>query len=153
MNDEKFPRSAEEWRRLLSPANLLEDLVACLRGTELARRHFREVARVAGLVAGGRRSERQTQASAGLIFDVLAEYDSGNMLLAQARAEVLERQFEFRRLAATLERIATLEIVVVDTPRISPLAFPIWAEHVQSRLSTQDWLERVMEMARDLETG
>ena len=148
-----FPGDAPAWRRLLSPANLLEDLLACLRGTELARRHFREVARVAGLVAGGRRSERQTQASAGLIFDVLAEHDAANMLLVQARREVLERQFEYRRLAAALERIATLDIVVVDTPRISPLAFPLWAEQIQSRLTTQDWLARVMEMARDLETG
>ena len=148
-----LPGDAAAWRRLLSPAGLLADLVECLRGTELARRHFREVARVAGLVSGGRRSERQTQASAGLFFDVLLEHDAGNMLLAQARREVLERQFEYRRLAKTLERIATLDIVVVDTPRISPLAFPIWAEHIQSRLTTQDWLERVMEMARDLEAS
>ena len=148
-----LPGDAATWRRLLSPAGLLEDLVACLHGTELARRHFREVARVAGLVSGGRRSERQTQASAGLFFDVLLEHDADNMLLAQARREVLERQFEYRRLARTLERIATLDIVVVDTPRISPLAFPIWAEHVQSRLTTQDWLERVVEMARDLEAS
>jgi ATP-dependent Lhr-like helicase len=146
-----LPDDPEAWRRLLSPAGLLEDLLECLRGTEMARRHFREVARVAGLVASGGRSARQTQASAGLIFDVLSEHDAGNMLLEQARREVLERQFEYRRLEAALERIATLEIVVVDTPRISPLAFPLWAEHIQSRLTTQGWLERIMDMARDLE--
>jgi ATP-dependent Lhr-like helicase len=147
------PLPAEErvWRQLLSPANLLEDLLACLNGTEMARRHFREVARVAGLVAGGQRSQRQTQASAGLLFDVLSEHDAGNMLLGQARREVLERQFEFQRLAGALERIATLDLVVVDTPRISPLAFPLWAEHIQSRLTTQGWLERIMDMARELE--
>jgi ATP-dependent Lhr-like helicase len=111
------------WRRLLSPTNLLEDLLACLNTTEMARRHFREVARVAGLVASGQRSQRQTQASAGLIFDVLAEHDADNMLLGQARREVLERQFEFQRMEGTLARIATLELVIVDTQRISPLAW------------------------------
>ena len=35
--------------------------------------------------------------------------------------------------------------------RLSPLAFPIWAEFVQSRLTTQGWLERITEMARELE--
>jgi ATP-dependent Lhr-like helicase len=147
------PADADAWRRLLSPSRLLEDLLECLERTEMARRHFREVARVAGLIDARRQADRRTQASAGLIFDVLVEHDAGNMLLAQARREVLERQFEFRRLEAALERIATLEIVVVDTPRISPLAFPLWAEHVQSRLTTQGWLERVVEMARDLEAS
>ena len=139
------------WRRLLSPANLLEDLLACLNSTEMARRHFREIARVAGLVSGARKSDRQTQASAGLIFDVLAEHDAGNMLLAQARREVLEQQFEFRRLHDALAAIAARDIRIVETPRISPLAFPIWAEFVQSRLTTKDWLTRITDMARELE--
>jgi ATP-dependent helicase Lhr and Lhr-like helicase len=141
------------WRRLLSPANLLEDLLACLNGTEMARRHFREIARVAGLVAGAARTNRQTQASAGLIYDVLLEHDADNMLLAQARREVLEQQFEFRRLHDALTAIGTKDIRIVATPRISPLAFPIWAEFVQSRLTTQGWLERIAEMARDLEAA
>jgi ATP-dependent helicase Lhr and Lhr-like helicase len=141
------------WRRLLSPANLLDDLLACLNATEMARRHFREIARVAGLVSGSRTTERQTQASSGLIFDVLLEHDAGNMLLAQARREVLERQFELRRLEAALETIAAKEFRIVTTPRISPLAFPIWAEFVQSRLSTKDWLTRITDMARELEAA
>ena len=136
---------------MLSPANLLEDLLACLNGTEMARRHFREIARVAGLVAGGRRTNRQTQSSAGLIFDVLMEHDSASMLLSQTRREVLEQQFEFGRLREAVEAIAVQDIRVVDTSRLSPLAFPIWAEQVQSRLSTQGWLERITEMARELE--
>ena len=140
-----------EWRQVLSPANLLEDLLACLNGTEMARRHFREIARVAGLVAGGRRTNRQTQSSAGLIFDVLLEHDSASMLLSQTRREVLEQQFEYGRLREAVEAIAVKDIRVVDTSRLSPLAFPIWAEQVQSRLTTQGWLERITAMAHELE--
>ncbi|MFM7411912.1 MAG: hypothetical protein ACKO6E_01660, partial [Planctomycetota bacterium] len=69
----------------------------------------------------------------------------------QARREVLEQQFEFRRLAGALEAIAVKEIRIVETPRITPLAFPIWAEFVQSRLTTKDWLARIADMARELE--
>jgi ATP-dependent Lhr-like helicase len=146
-----FPTDQRAWRRLLSPDNLLDDLLACLNGTEMARRHFREIARVAGLVSGGRRSDRQTQASAGLIFDVLSEHDTDNMLLDQARREVLERQFEFRRLHDTLDSLAAREIRIVETARLTPLAFPIWAEFVQSRLTSKDWLTQIADMARDLE--
>ena len=52
---------------------------------------------------------------------------------------------------AALESIAAKEIVIVDTPRLSPLAFPIWAEHIQARLTTQGWRERIADMARELE--
>ena len=148
---EPFFTHEREWRQVLSPTNLLEDLLACLNGTEMARRHFREIARVAGLVSGGRRTNRQTQSSAGLIFDVLMENDSTSMLLSQTRREVLEQQFEFGRLREAVEAMAVQDIRVVDTSRLSPLAFPIWAEQVQSRLSTQGWLERITEMARELE--
>ena len=147
------PTDTRSWRALLSPANVLEDLLECLNSTEMARRHFREVARVAGLVSGAQRSQRQTQASAGLIFDVLCEHDAGNMLLEQTRREVLEQQFEFQRLKESLEKIARQEIVIVETPRLSPLAFPIWAEQIQSRLSTQDWLAQIAGMAQELETA
>jgi ATP-dependent Lhr-like helicase len=142
------------WRRMLSPDHLLEDLLACLNGTEMARRQFREIARVAGLIAGhgsGRKGDRNLQASAGLLFDVLEEHDPDNMLLEQARREVLEAQFEYRRLHAALARIADEPIVITEPRRLSPLAFPLWAEQIQSRLSTQGWLERISDMARELE--
>ena len=148
-----LPERERDWRELLSPANLLEDLLAGLNGAEMARRHFREIARVAGLVSGGQRTGRQTQASAALIFDVLAEHDGDNLLLSQARREVLEQQFEFARLRDAIEKVATWEISIVDAPRLSPLAFPIWAEQIQSRLTTQGWLERITDMARELETA
>jgi ATP-dependent Lhr-like helicase len=142
---------ARDFRQLFKPGQLLEDLCACLNGTEMAKRQFREIARVAGLIQGGTRSAKQTQASAGLIFDVLSEYDTENLLLKQARQEVLEQQFEFQRLSESLDAIAEKEIVVVDTPRLSPLAFPIWAEQIQSRLTTQNWRERITQMAEELE--
>ena len=142
---------ARDFRQLFKPGQLLEDLFACLNGTEMAKRQFREIARVAGLIQGGTRSAKQTQASAGLIFDVLSEYDTENLLLEQARREVLENQFEFQRLSESLEAIAKKEIVVIDTPRLSPLAFPIWAEQIQSRLTTQNWRQRITQMAEELE--
>jgi ATP-dependent Lhr-like helicase len=142
---------ARDFRQLFKPGQLLEDLCVCLNGTEMAKRQFREIARVAGLIQGGTRSAKQTQASAGLIFDVLSEYDTENLLLKQARQEVLEQQFEFQRLSESLDAIAEKEIVVVDTPRLSPLAFPIWAEQIQSRLTTQNWRERITQMAEELE--
>ncbi|MBA2668942.1 MAG: ligase-associated DNA damage response DEXH box helicase, partial [Gemmatimonadetes bacterium] len=83
---------------LLAPDNLLDDVPASLNATEMARRQFREIARVAGLVFPGfphaGKTARQLQASSGLFFDVFSRYDPANLLLTQAHREVLERQLE-----------------------------------------------------------
>ncbi len=139
------------WKQLFHPNNLLEDLLSCLNSTEMTRRHFREIARVAGLISATGRTTRQTQASAGLIYDVLLEHDGNNMLLSQARREVLEQQFEFQRLSSALESISSKQIRIMKTSHITPLAFPIWATLVQSRLSTHNWLDRITAMAQELE--
>lgn len=143
------------WRRVLSREGLLEDLHACLNAAQLARRRFREIARVAGLVFAGypgqARSTRHLQASSELFFDVFVEHDPGNLLLEQARREVLEGQLELSRLEAALERIAAARIVRVETPQLTPLAFPIWAEHVHAQVSSEKWVDRVRRMSVRLE--
>src|SRR4029079_8729257 len=103
---------------LLSPRGLLDDIPAALNAAEMAKRQFRELARIAGLVFPGLprsgKTARQLQVSSGLFFDVLRRYDPDNLLLAQATREVLERQLESSRMAATLHRLATARIVVTQ---------------------------------------
>ncbi len=113
---------------LLEPVNLVEDIAASLNATEMARRQFREIARIAGLVfqgyPGQHKTTKQVQASSGLLYDVFARYDSGNKLLAQASREVLERQLERSRLGRTLERLAASHVRILNVPRPTPFAFP-----------------------------
>jgi len=146
-----------EWRNAFSPVRLLDDLLACLNSTELARRQFREIARIAGLVfqgyPGSGKSTRQLQSSSGLFYDVFARYDPQNLLLDQARREVLERQLEVNRLTNTLNEIASRKIVLKCCPRLSPLSFPLWASFTQAHVSSEKWAERVKRMALQLESA
>ncbi|HYG05509.1 MAG TPA: ligase-associated DNA damage response DEXH box helicase [Stenotrophomonas sp.] len=141
---------------LLQPAGLLEDLRESLNLAELARRQFREIARVSGLLVPqlpGRtpRSQRQLQASSGLLYDVLRRFDPGHLLLEQAEREVLSGQLELARLAATLEECARRSLHL-QTPRsLTPLSFPLWAERTRGQLSTEDWKARVLRAAAQLE--
>ncbi len=150
-----FALTEADWRRLLRVEHLLEDVLACINATELARRQFRDIARVAGLIfaghPGSRKSARQLQASSGLIFDVLAQYDPENLLLDQARREVLQQQLELTRLEATLTALAHQEIIQIETPRLTPFAFPIWAERIRTQVSSEDWSARMERMALELE--
>jgi len=93
--------SLHELGVLLAAPDVERDILAGLNAAELARRQFREIARVAGLVfqgyPGQPQSNRHLQASSGLLHDVFAEYDPDNLLLAQAIREVLERHLEAAR--------------------------------------------------------
>ncbi|WP_115047634.1 ligase-associated DNA damage response DEXH box helicase [Xanthomonas arboricola] len=141
---------------LLSPEGLFADLRDSLNLGELARRQFREIARVAGLLSPslpGRapRSLRQLQASSGLLYDVLQRFDPDHLLLAQAEREVFEGQLELARLAHALEDCARRELRLCKPRSLTPLSFPLWAERVRGQLSTEDWKARVLRAAEQLE--
>ncbi len=147
---------ADLLRALLSPERLFEDLRDSLNLGELARRQFREVARVAGLLPPslpGRaaRSLRQLQASSGLLYDVLQRHDPGHLLLAQAEREVFAGQLEVGRLAQTLDDCARRTLILHRLGTFTPLSFPLWAESLRSQHSSEDWRTRVERAAAQLE--
>ena len=121
----------------------------------MARRQFREIARVAGLVFPGfprsGKSARQLQASSGLFFDVFTRYDAGNMLLSQAHREVLERQLERTRLGRTLQSISGANVIVTTPRRTPPLAFPLLVDRTRDRVSSEKLADRIRRMQEALE--
>ncbi|PEN11167.1 DNA ligase-associated DEXH box helicase [Longibacter salinarum] len=140
---------------LFDTENLTSEIEASLNESEMSRRQFREIARVAGLVftgyPGQPKSLGKIQASSGLIFDVLEEYESENPLLEQARREVRERQLEEDRLRDALDRIRDATLHVIDVPRMTPLAFPIYVDRLRDRISSEPLAQRVRRMQEELE--
>ena len=140
---------------LFDANDLLRDITASLNATEMARRQFREIARVAGLVFPGYprsgKSARQLQASSGLFFDVFQRYDPQNLLLSQAEREVLERQLESSRLGRTLARLARAKVVITNPQRTPPLAFPLLVDRTRERVSSESVGERIRRMQLVLE--
>jgi ATP-dependent Lhr-like helicase len=142
-------------RSRLTTDHLLEDLIACLNTAELARRQFREIARVAGLILQNlpnrpQRSQREVQSSSRLLFEVLERYDPGNLLLEQAQREILEKQLEFTRLARSLEEIRQRPFLLVETEHLSPMAVPLWADRLQATHAPGDAAARLESMLAEL---
>lgn len=148
--------STDDWHALLKPEGLVEDLLECVNATVLARRQFRAIARIAGLIIptypGQRRSGRQLQASSEMFFDVLTEFDEGNMLLHQARREVLDQQLEFARLREAIERLRTTPFDTITPGRLTPLSFPLFADRLRAEtVSTEQWEQRLLRQIEQLE--
>ena len=144
-----------QWKSLLSPTGLLDELVDCMNMSEMAKRQFREIARVAGLVfqgyPGSPKSGRQLQASGGLFFDVFSKYEPNNLLLVQSKREVLERQLEVERIKEAFSRIQNQTLILNQPDKLTPFAFPLWAESIRAQLSSESWGDRVRKMAAKLE--
>ncbi|WP_312236544.1 ligase-associated DNA damage response DEXH box helicase [Stenotrophomonas sp.] len=148
---------AQRVRELLQPAHLFEDLRDSLNLAELARRQFRDIARVSGMLVPalpGRtpRSLRQLQASSGLLYDVLRQHDPDHILLGLAEREVLHAQLDLESLASTLQRCQTRTLSLQSPSSLGPLSFPLWAERLRGQLSNEDWKTRVQRAAQQLET-
>ncbi|WP_256856486.1 ligase-associated DNA damage response DEXH box helicase [Variovorax sp. KK3] len=136
-------------------AQLLHEVLASLNATELARRRFREIARVSGLIfqgyPGERRSNKQLQASSSLFYEVFRKYDPANRLLRQAEEELLAQELEIGRLRDALARMAAQRLVVQTPARPTPFAFPLLVELFREKLSNEAVADRIARMVAQLE--
>jgi ATP-dependent Lhr-like helicase len=139
----------------LDRGELLHDVLASLNATELGQRRFREIARIAGLVftgyPGAPRSTRQLQASSSLFYEVFRKYDSANLLLTQAQAEVLSQELDIARLGATLKRMSQQRIAFVELKSPSPFSLPLMVERLREKLTTEKLADRLNRILKDAE--
>ena len=140
---------------LFGDETLLGDVLASLNSSELARRRFREIARVAGLIftgyPGQAKSTRQLQASSSLFYEVFRKYDADNRLLAQAQDEVLRQELDIRHLATSLQRMRGQRIEFVELEVPSPFALPLMVERFREKLTTEKLNDRLARMLKDME--
>jgi ATP-dependent Lhr-like helicase len=152
---EPAPLDKAEFGELFSLDFLENDIAESLNSTEMAKRHFREIARIAGMIHSGfpgrSKTMRYLQASSNLFFDVFAQFEPDSLLLQQSRREAMEKQLELRRLQATMVRLERQSLILKNPSKPTPLAFPLIVERMRERLSSETLAERVMKMQQQLE--
>jgi ATP-dependent Lhr-like helicase len=140
---------------LFDDETLLDDVLQSLNSSELARRRFREIARISGLISQGypgqKKSNRQLQASSTLFYEVFRKYDSGNRLLSQAENEVLSQELDIGRLREVLARMRAQRVVRVELEVPSPFALPLLVERFREKLSTEKLKDRLERMLQEME--
>ncbi len=155
LSAQAFDLDAVLGKAVFSSTHLLEDMLVSLNSSELSRRRFREIARVAGLIytgyPGAFKSARQLQASSSLFFEVFKKYDSSNRLLEQADREVLSQELEIDRLAESLEKMTHRELVSKTLKHPSPMSLPLMVERFRERLSTEQLSARLDRILSDME--
>ncbi len=156
LSDQPIPVDDSNAREFFSTENLLTDIQKSMNSTEMAKRKFRDIAVIGGLIFQGMPGEhkkaRHLQSSASLLFKVLAEYDQNNILLRQAYQEVMVQQMDEVRLRLALQRITASKIIITFPEKITPLSFPIIVDGLnRNNLSSEKIEDRIKKMQSQLE--
>jgi ATP-dependent helicase Lhr and Lhr-like helicase len=157
LSDQPIPVDDTNVYELFSLNNLFEDIQRSVNATEMAKRKFRDIAVIGGLIfqgyPGEHKKARHLQSSASLLFKVFAEYEPHNLLLRQAYQEVFDQQMEELRLRDMLRRIQASDIVVTFPERLTPFCFPIKVDSMREDLSSEKLEDRVRRMQLQLDKG
>jgi len=133
---------------------LFDDLQKSLNSTELARRKFRDIAVISGMVFTGYPSKqiktKHLQSNSQLLFDVFRDYEADNLLYQQAFRETFEHELEEGRLRQALERIAKQTIVWKQCETATPFSFPIITDRLREKLSSEKLADRIKRMTLKL---
>jgi ATP-dependent Lhr-like helicase len=139
---------------LFSAEYLLDDLQKSLNSTEMARRKFRDIAVISGLVFTGYPKKgikmKHLQSNSQLLFEVFRDYEPDHLLFQQAFRETFEHQLEEGRLRLALERIGSQEIIWRPCREPTPFSFPIITDRLREKLSSEKLADRIRRMTRVL---
>jgi ATP-dependent Lhr-like helicase len=157
LSDVEIPIEQALQQNVFTTQNLQADIERSVNETEMAKRRFREVAAISGLVFMGYPgkiiSSKHLQSSAQLLFDVFQQHEKDNLLVKQAYDEVLHVQLEQDRLQKTLLRIAGQDIRIKYTDKATPFAFPIMIDRLRQRLSSEKLEDRIAKMQLQVQKG
>jgi ATP-dependent Lhr-like helicase len=149
--DQPIPLEEAVETNVLGVEHLLTDIQASINSTEMARRKFRDIAAISGLVFKGYPGkpikDRHLQSTSQLFFNVFHDYEAHNLLLRQAYEEVMDFQLEEARLREALERINQQKIVITYPDKPTPFAFPILVDRLREKLTTEKLEDRIRKMA------
>jgi ATP-dependent Lhr-like helicase len=154
LSDQPIPVNDNNIRSLFSSEGLTETIQKSVNATEMAKRKFRDIAVIGGLVfqgnPGEKKKSKHLQSSASLLFNVFLEYDPDSILLRQAFQEVMNDQMEEQRLREMLKRIASSKIIITHPERLTPFSFPVKVDSLRESMSSEKLEDRIKKMIKQL---
>lgn len=150
LSDQDIPIEEAIDSDIFTSSHLRDDIQASVNASEMARRRFRDIAVISGLVFQGyphkTKKEKHLQASSSLLFNVFNDYDKYNLLYKQAYEEALEFQLEEGRMRRAFDRIANQTIRLIYPNSYTPFSFPLMVDRLREKMSTEKLEDRIKKM-------
>lgn len=151
-SDKEIPVNEEGLEKILTRENLMTDVISSINSAEMARRKFRDIAVISGMVVqnfpGQQRSNKALQSSAGLIFKVLEDHDPNHFLVRQAYTEVFNMQLQEQRLVEAFKRIERSKLILKYSNKFTPLSFPIKVDSLRQTLTSESLDARIQKLIK-----
>jgi ATP-dependent Lhr-like helicase len=154
LSDQKIPilfdNNMELIKELFSVNNLQQDILDSVNSTQMAKRKFRDIARISGLVFQGFPGEslkfKNLQISSSLLFDVFKQFEPDSLLYQQSYLEVINQVLNKDEIARALKSIQELNIIVKDINHPSPFSFALIVDSLREKLSSEALENRIEKM-------
>ena len=157
LSDQTFSKEVFLDNNLLTINHLHEDLEKSINVSEMARRRFRDIAVISGLVFQGFHNKpikaKHLQSSSKLFFDVFKDYEPNNLLYQQALEETFDHGMERGRMTQVFENIQRQNIIWRDCSQPTPFSFPLITDRIRSKLSSESVEDRIKKMHLQLLKG
>ena len=155
LSDHGFDREEFMDNDLLTPDHLMDDLEKSINVSEMARRRFRDIAVISGLVFQGFPNKpikaKHLQSGSQLFFDVFKDYEPDNLLYQQAIEETFDHGMERGRMTQVFENIQKQTIVWRECSQPTPFSFPLITDRIRAKLSSESVEDRIKKMYLQLE--
>ena len=155
LSDQAFSQEAFMDNNLFSSEHLFEDLVQSINISEMARRRFRDIAVISGLVFQGFPNKpiksKHLQSGSQLFFEVFKDYEPDNLLYQQAIEETFDHGMERGRMQLVFEALEQKTIVWKNCSQPTPFSFPLITDRMRSKLSSESVEDRIKKMYLQLE--
>lgn len=150
---EDFLENIADLHSLFSSKELMTHIRFGVNIKEMAKRIFRDIAQVSGLIftgyPGKTMRSKHLQANSSLFFNVFEDNEPDHLLYRQAYDEVYDFQLEIERMQRTFARIETQEIIIKKLEKLSPFSFPILSESFRAKYSNEEWQDRLDKLKKD----
>ena len=155
LSDQAFSPEAFLDNDLFTPEYLFDDLAKSINISEMARRRFRDIALISGLVFQGYPNKpvksKHLQSGSQLFFEVFKDYEPDNLLYQQAIEETFDHGMERGRMQLVFEELEQKTIVWKNCSQPTPFSFPLITDRIRSKLSTETVEDRIKKMYLKLE--
>ena len=155
LSDKPFLKEAFLDNNLLTKDHLNEDLEKSINISEMARRRFRDIAVISGLVFQGFPNKpiktKHLQSGSQLFYDVFKDYEPKNLLYQQALEETFDHGMEHGRMNRVFEKISIQKIEWKQCSQPTPFSFPLITDRIRSKLSSESVEDRIKKMYLQLE--
>ena len=140
---------------LFTPEHLFDDLAKSINISEMARRRFRDIAVISGLVFQGYPNKpiksKHLQSGSQLFFEVFKDYEPDNLLYQQAIEETFDHGIERGRIQLVFEELEQKTIIWKNCSQPTPFSFPLITDRIRSKLSSENVEDRIKKMYLQLD--